>query len=166
LPPGRWLEPEGYLAMFAEAPKQRQALSCLIDPQGFAEVDRLASKFPETTVIIDHLGRIGVNGTIVNEDVEALCALAKHPKMMVKVGAFYALGKKTPPYLDLGPMIRRVVQAFGAERCMWETDCPFQVVKDTYTESLALIRDKLDFLTSDQKEWLLHRTAEQVLFYP
>jgi predicted TIM-barrel fold metal-dependent hydrolase len=86
--------------------------------------------------------------------------------MMVKVGAFYALGKKTPPYLDLGPMIRRVVQAFGEKRCMWETDCPFQVVKDTYTESLALIRDKLDFLNADQKEWLLHRTAEKVLFYP
>ena len=36
---------------------------------------------------------------------ERLCALAKHPKISVKVGAFYALGKKTPPYLDLIPLI-------------------------------------------------------------
>ncbi len=43
------------------------------------------------------------------------CALAKHPKVLVKVGAFYALGKKKPPYLDLGPMIQSVVKAFGAE---------------------------------------------------
>jgi predicted TIM-barrel fold metal-dependent hydrolase len=165
LPASKWLEPEGYLAMFAEAPKQRQALSCLINPDAFPEVDRMATRFPETTVIIDHLGRIGVNGTILNEEVEALCALARHPKMLVKVGAFYALGQKTPPYLDLAPLIKRVVQAFGADRCMWESDCPFQVVKDKYTDSLALIRDKLDFLTADQKEWLLYRTAEKELFY-
>ena len=30
---------------------------------------------------------------------------------------------------------------------MWETDCPFQVVDHRYIDSLALIRDRLDFLT-------------------
>jgi predicted TIM-barrel fold metal-dependent hydrolase len=164
LPPARWLEPPGYAAMFASAPKHGQALSCLINPDAFAEVDRMARRFPETTIIIDHLGRIGASGTIASEDVDALCALAKHPKVLVKVGAFYAFGKKTPPYLDLAPLIRRVVQAFGAGRCMWESDCPFQVVRDSYADSIALIRDRLDFLTTDQKESLLWRTAERVLF--
>jgi predicted TIM-barrel fold metal-dependent hydrolase len=164
LPPAKWLEPAGYLAMFAAAAKNGQALSCLINPDAFPEVDRMARRFPETTIIIDHLGRIGVSGTVASQEVDALCALAKHPKMMVKVGAFYALGKKTPPYLDLGPLIRRVVQAFGPERCMWESDCPFQVVKDSYADSIGLIKDKLDFLTPEQKDWLLWRTAERVLF--
>jgi predicted TIM-barrel fold metal-dependent hydrolase len=164
LPPARWLEPPGYSAMFAAATKHGQALSCLINPDAFAEVDRMARRFPETTIIIDHLGRIGASGTIASEDVDALCALAKHPKVLVKVGAFYAFGKKTPPYLDLAPLIRRVVQAFGAGRCMWESDCPFQVVRDSYADSIALIRDRLDFLTADQKESLLWRTAERVLF--
>jgi predicted TIM-barrel fold metal-dependent hydrolase len=163
-PPSRWLEPPGYEAMFAASAKHSLALSCLINPDAFAEVDRMARKFPEATVIIDHLGRIGVNGTIDPADVDALCTLAKHPKMFVKVGAFYALGKKVPPYLDLAPLIKRVVLAFGADRCMWESDCPFQVVRDSYTDSIALVRDKLDFLTDDQKDWLLRKTAERVLF--
>jgi len=166
LPPARWLEPAGYAAMFAAAAQTGQALSCLINPDAFPEVDRMCAKFPNTTVIIDHLGRIGVDGTIRAEDVDALCALAKHPKVQVKVGAFYALGKKTPPYLDLGPLIRSVVQAFGAKRCMWETDCPFQVDRDKYSDSVNLIRDRLDFLTQDDREWLLWRTAEQTLFRP
>ena len=76
-------------------------------------------------------------GTIKDADVEALCALAKHPKVYVKVGAFYALGQKKPPYTDLAPLIRAVVKAFGACRCMWESDCPFQVVKDRYVDSVA-----------------------------
>lgn len=166
LPPARWLEPAGYKAMFAQGAKSGQALSCLIDPDGFPEVDRMCAAFPETPVIIDHLGRIGVDGQIRAADVDALCALAKHPKVYVKVGAFYALGKKTPPYLDLGPMIERVVKAFGANRCMWETDCPFQVVNHKYDDSVALIRDRLDFLTADERAALLFRTAESLLFRP
>jgi predicted TIM-barrel fold metal-dependent hydrolase len=168
LPPARWLEPAGYEAMFATAAQSSQALSCLIGPDGFAEVDRMCGRFPNTTVIIDHLGRIGAgpDGAIFDDDVAALCALAKHPKILIKVGAFYALGKKTPPYLDLGPLIRRVIAAFGAKRCMWESDCPFQVVKDRYADSVALIRDRLDFLGKDDREWLLFRTAEQTLFRP
>jgi predicted TIM-barrel fold metal-dependent hydrolase len=166
LPPARWLEPKGCAAMFATAARTGQALSCLIGPDGFAEIARMCREFPETPVIIDHLGRIGAgpDGAIHDADVDALCALAKNSKVFVKVGAFYALGKKKPPYLDLGPLVRRVVAAFGSNRCMWESDCPFQVVRDRYSDSLALIRDQLDFLTRDDRDWLLIRTAERVLF--
>jgi predicted TIM-barrel fold metal-dependent hydrolase len=166
LPPSRWLEPPGYAAMFAEAAKTGQALNCLINPDAFAEVDRMCRAQPDSPIIIDHLGRIGGDGTIRDADVDALCALAKHPKVLVKVGAFYALGKKTPPYLDLAPLIRRVVRSFGPDRCMWESDCPFQVVRDRYVDSLALIRDRLDFLSKDDREWLLWKTAEKALFKP
>jgi len=165
-PPARWLEPDGYAAMFATAAQTGQALSCLIDPAGFPEVDRMCRRFPGTTVIIDHLGRVGAgpDGAIRDADVEALCALAKHRKVYVKVGAFYALGKKKPPYGDLAPLIQSVVQAFGARRCLWESDCPFQVVKDRYVDSLALVRDGLGFLSRDDRDWLLFRTSEQILF--
>jgi hypothetical protein len=47
---------------------------------------------------------------------------------------------------------------------MWESDCPFQIGKDRYTDSLSLVRDHLDFLTKADREWLLFRTAEQILF--
>lgn len=164
-PPATWLAPRGYAAMFAEAARSRVALSCLIDPDGLPEVDRLCAQFPDAPVIIDHLARIGVDGTIRPADVEALCGLAKHPKVLVKVGAFYALGRKTPPYDDLAPLIRKVVAAFGADRCLWESDCPFQVAKDRYADSLALIKDRIPELTADDRAWLLHRTAERWLFW-
>jgi predicted TIM-barrel fold metal-dependent hydrolase len=167
-PPARWLEPASYAAMFTTAAQTGQALSCLIDPDGFPEVDRMCRRFPDTRVIIDHLGRIGAgpDGAIRDPDVAALCDLAKHRNLHVKVGAFYALGKKTPPYRDLAPFIHRVVQAFGPRRCMWESDCPFQVVKHRYSDSVSLIRDHLDFLRKDDRDWLLFRTAEQTFFRP
>jgi predicted TIM-barrel fold metal-dependent hydrolase len=164
LPAARWLEPKGYDAMFATAAKTGQVLSCLLDPTCFPELDRMCKKYPDTNIIIDHIGRIGVDGTIREKDVQALRDLARHPRVFVKIGAFYALGKKTPPYLDLVPLIKSVVTTFGANRCMWESDCPFQVVHHRYAESLALIRDHLDFLTDDEKDALLRKTAETLLF--
>jgi predicted TIM-barrel fold metal-dependent hydrolase len=150
--------------MFAAGAKNNQAMSCLIEPDGLPEVDRMCRKYPDTPVVIDHLARIGLNGTVADKDVEALCGLAKHPRVMVKVGAFYALGKKQPPYTDLGPLIQKVVKAFGAKRCMWESDCPFQVVQGKYQDSIDLVRTKLDFLTDDDRDWLLRRTAAEFFF--
>ncbi len=164
LPPARWLEPAGYSRMFEAGAKNNQAMSCLIAPDALPELDRMCRKFPDTPVIIDHLCRIGLDGIIRDQDVDALCALAEHKGVLVKVGAFYALGKKRPPYTDLAPLIQRVVKAFGARRCMWESDCPFQVVEQKYQDSLDLVRKRLDFLTAADKEWMLRRTAEEFFF--
>ncbi len=165
LPPARWLEPPGYLKMFDAGARHNQAMSCLIDPDGLPELDRMCKKFPSTPVVIDHLCRVGGSATIADKEVDALCALAVHKRVMVKVGAFYALGRKKPPYTDLAPLIRRVVKAFGANRCMWESDCPHQVAEGhTYQDSLDLIRKRLDFLSDADKDWLLRRTAEEFFF--
>ncbi len=160
----RWLASEGYAKMFAAGAKNHQALSCLINPDALPDLGRMCKKFPDTPVIIDHLCRIGADGTIRDRDVDALCAMATHKRVLVKVGAFYALGKKEPPYTDLAPLIRKVVKAFGARRCMWESDCPFQVDRDKYSDSIDLVRKHLDFLTDDDRDRLLRRTAEDFFF--
>jgi predicted TIM-barrel fold metal-dependent hydrolase len=164
-PPAKWLEPTGYTAMFKAGAKNNQAMSCLIDPDALPELDRMCKAHPDTPVIIDHLARIGADGTVHDRDIDALCDMAKHKRVMVKVGAFYALGKKQAPYKDLRPMIQKVVKAFGANRCMWESDCPFQVEGGhTYADSIDLIKTGLPFLSDDDKEWLLRRTAGEFFF--
>ncbi len=48
---------------------------------------------------------------------------------------------------------------------MWATDCPFQAVGGrTYQDSINLIKHGLDFLSEDDKEWLLRKTAQWVFF--
>ena len=161
----KWLRPEGYKKMFAAGARNNQAIACLIGPDALPELDRLCKEFPDTPVIIDHLARIGADGAIRDEEVARLCAMAKHKRVMVKVGAFYALGKKQPPYTDLAPLIKQVVTAFGPQRCMWESDCPFQIQGEhTYQASIDLVLRRLDFLSEDDKNWLLRKTAENFFF--
>ena len=62
-------------------------------------------------------------------------------------------------------MIRRVLDAFGPERLMWASDAPYQVVAPhTYEDSIALIRDRIDFLSDGDRDQLLKQTAERVYF--
>ncbi len=162
-----WLHSASMHRMFQAGAALGMAMCCLIDPNALPALDRMCRDFPETPVVIDHLCRIGVSGVIDPNDVAALCGMARHKNVCVKVSAFYALGKKHAPYHDLAPLIHRVFDAFGPDRLMWATDCPFQVANGhNYQASIDLVRSGLDFLGAADKEWLLRKTAERVFFAP
>jgi len=163
--PDRWLDGEGMAAMWKCGAEEGLAMCPLINPEYLPAVDSLCARLPDTPVVVDHFARIGVDGRMRKADLDKLCRLARHKNAHVKVSAFYALGKKQAPYLDLGPMIRRVLDAFGPERLMWASDGPFQVLRGhTYRDSIELIRSRLDFLSETDREWLLRKTAERVFF--
>ena len=107
-----------------------------------------------------------VNTSGVDAAYDALCALARHQQVHVKTSAFYALGRKRPPYDDLADMVRRLRDAFGARRLMWATDCPYQAGEGHgYAASLALVRERLDFLSAEDRQAMLRDTATR-LFFP
>src|SRR5258708_1815022 len=164
MPVERWLDGDGLQAMFKIGADENLNMCCLIDPNALPALSKACQKFPDTPVVIDHLCRIGVSGTIEPAEVKSLCEMSRHKRVTVKVSAFYALGKKKPPYLDLAPMVRQVYEAFGPERLMWATDCPFQVVDHSYQQSIDLVLHGLDFLSAGDKEWILRKTAEKVFF--
>jgi predicted TIM-barrel fold metal-dependent hydrolase len=110
------------------------------------------------------MARIGKDGPIRESDTQMLCALSRHKQVKVKVSAFYALGEKKPPHSDLVPLIQHLFEAFGPQRLMWASDCPFQLNDETYEDSISVVRDRLSFLSPEDKDWLLWRTAEESFF--
>lgn len=160
-----WLDSPAMAAMWKCGADRGLAMCLLVDPQHLPAIDRMAGKYPATPVVIDHFARIGADGEIRPHDVDALCRTARNQNVHVKLSAFYALGGKQAPYLDLAPMIRRLLDAYGRERLMWASDCPFQVMKGhTYADSVALVRNRLDFLSDRDQEWLLRKTAAGLFF--
>jgi predicted TIM-barrel fold metal-dependent hydrolase len=164
-PVQKWLGSDGMAQMWKVGAAEGLAMCGLINPEALESMDQMCEKFPDTTVVIDHFGRVGIDGTIREADVASLCKLARHKNTHVKVSAYYALGKKAAPYADLGPMIRRLVDAYSPERLMWATDCPYQVQNGhTYRDSIELIRSQLEFLSPADRTCLLETTAERVFF--
>jgi predicted TIM-barrel fold metal-dependent hydrolase len=161
----KWISDEGMATLWKTARSEKLAVCALINPTDLPHIDALCAKFPGTTLVIDHFARIGVSGTIEEQQLKTLCGLARHPDVHVKTSAFYALGKKQAPYDDLIPMIRQVFDAFGPNRLMWASDCPFQVdAPHNYADSIALIRDRIGFLSETDKAAILRTTAERVYF--
>ncbi len=169
IPPRRgmhdWLDGPGMHAMWTAAAEERLAMCPLIDADDLPAVDRMCGAFPDTAVVIDHCARIGGDGQFRESDIQRLCNLARHRQVYVKLSAFYFLGAKQPPYTDVLPMIRRLVDSFGPQRLMWASDSPFQVEPPhTYEASLELIRDRLDSVSVSDRQWILQRTAASLFF--
>jgi len=164
-PVAAWIGSPGMAAMWEAAADEGLAICPLIGPEVLPEIGKMCARFPKTRVVIDHFARIGADGQIRDEQLDVLCRLASFPEVHVKTSAFYALGKKEPPYTDLAPMIRRVRDAFGAGRLMWASDCPYQVGPGhNYADAILLVREGLDFLDAEERAAILHDTAERVFF--
>jgi predicted TIM-barrel fold metal-dependent hydrolase len=163
--PAKYFAAQGIDEMWRVGAEDNLKMCLLINPNALPIVDKLCERFPDTPVVIDHFARIGADGKISDGDVVSLCRLAKHKNTHVKVSAFYALGKKSSPYVDLQPMIRLLVESYGAQRLMWASDCPFQVQEGhTYRDSIDLILKRSDFLKPEERTQILTKTAEKVFF--
>lgn len=160
-----WLDSRGMNALWQCGASDQMAICPLIDAEDLSAIESNCRRFPDTRVVIDHFAGIGSDGSFREADLRSLCGLAQHKQTFVKLSAFYFLGKKRPPYADLTPMIRRLLDAFGPERLMWGSDSPFQLQPpNTYQASLEFVRDQLDFINPGDKQWLLHQTAANVFF--
>lgn len=160
-----WQQSEGIKQMWTAGAEQGLAMCLLADPDALPAVQRMCQAFPKTPVVIDHFARIGMRGPVDFEFLTHLTDLARWPTVHVKVSAFYALGKKAPPYTDLEPMIRLLRDAYGAERLMWASDGPFQLAEGQgYAPSLALVRDRCRFLSTVDRDAILSGTASRLFF--
>ncbi len=134
----------------------------LFHPQ-IGELTDLARAFPDTRIVLDHCGGpIGV-GSYANRRQEifpvwqaSIREIAKCPKVVVKLGglAMRLLGydfheRPTPPSSEDAaaawrPYIESCIEAFGPERCMFESNfppdkgqCSYQVIFNAFKRLAA-----------------------------
>jgi len=164
--PELWLDSPGMTEMWKTGAETKQAMCCLINAQQLPGIDVLCERYPDSPVVIDHFARIGVDGQMREDDIKLLARLARHKLTSVKISAYYALGQKQPPHLELIPMIKRLYETFGPQRLMWASDSPYQIQGvNNYKASISLVKDHLDFVSAEDRQWLLRKTAERVFFF-
>jgi predicted TIM-barrel fold metal-dependent hydrolase len=160
--PPKWLEAPGMVTLWEHAATLGVAICPLVTADFLPTLDAMCAKHPDTTCVVDHFGHIDNDKP---ETVAALTRLARHRSVFVKVSAFYKFADRKPPYDDLAPMIRKVLDAFGPERLMWASDCPYQLdAGNTYADAIDLIRSGLDGLSDNDRRAILRDTAARVFF--
>lgn len=122
------------------------------------DVDQLASRYPDLTIVIDHMADCPSDQP---QQLEKLIALKRYPNLFVKISHAWSLSKQPYPYLDVQAQMKRLYDVFGPQRLMWGTDWPISEAHTTYAKTLTLIRDDVKFLKAEDKRWVLSRTVEQ-----
>ncbi len=124
-----------------------------------ADFARIAERHPQLALIIDHMG---LSLDIAKADkraeaIEATVALAKFANVSVKLSSAPAYSLEPYPYRDMAPFIRRCFDAFGPQRCFWGTDMTNSFSKATYRQRVTHFTEGLDFLSEDDKDWVMGR---------
>jgi L-fuconolactonase len=109
-----------------------------------AEVADLAAAFPNTQIVLNHVGSPILGGPYAEDRAKVfadwqagMTALAKHPNVSVKLGALpirlpgAGASKDNPPSSEevaaaWRPWLETSIALFGAERCMFESNFPVQ----------------------------------------
>ena len=123
------------------------------------DVGALIDRFPDLTLVIDHMADCPVDQPA---ELEKLIALRRHPKTFVKISHTWSLSRQPYPYLDAQEHVKRLYHAFGPQRLMWATDWPLVEQTASYAQALSVVRDDMKFLNAEDKRWILSRTIERV----
>jgi len=90
-------------------------------------------------VVIDHMGRPDVRNPLKGPDFQRFTALmARNPNIHVKVSCPERLTHQGPPYDDVVPFARHLVEAFPT-RVLWGTDWPHPNMKSHMPDDGALV---------------------------
>lgn len=136
-------------------------------------LDRIAREHEGLTLIVDHFGLVAppfYNDWLVKDPhpfhkLPNLLALAKYPKVAVKFGGVPRLSAERFPYADTWPYLHQVIDAFGADRCMFASDWTVCRDRGTYAEAVFYLRDT-DELSAGEKEQILGASARRLLRWP
>lgn len=91
----------------------------------------------------------------------ALLRLARFPQVYVKASAFFRVSKQAPPYQDAAPALRRLLDTFGAQRCMWGTDAPWVNEQCGYSAAWELA-EAWGTVREDEMGWLMGGTVDSL----
>ncbi len=94
------------------------------------EGDQLLSLLPliegsPVRLLFDHCGRPDVDRGIEQPAFQALLALGRAGRGIVKLSGYAKFSRRPPLYADAEMYVRALIDAFTIDRCVWGSDWPF-----------------------------------------
>ena len=130
-----------------------------------AQAAQLASRNPNTQLVIDHLGLQQPfeppPPTQPFAELPRVLALAAHSNIAIKISGACTLSHEAFPYKDIWDPLARIFDAFGFNRCMWGTDWTRAVALLTYREGVEAFR-VTDRLSESDRAALMGDTLARV----
>jgi predicted TIM-barrel fold metal-dependent hydrolase len=159
-----WLS-DGTADWFWPAAEKAGLPVMFLAPGRVATFAPIAERHPGLPLIIDHMG---VNAVIAKEKrvpevIGQAVALAKYPNVSIKMSNIASMTLEPYPFRDMTEHLRRVFDAYGPRRCYWGTDLTQTFAKATYRQRVTHFTEALDFLSEEDKDWVMGRAIQERL---
>lgn len=130
----------------------------------------VAKRYPELKIILPHLGisRMWDINEHKNYDSlkKTLSILELNQNVWFDMSGIPMMVDEFDeyPYPTISKVMKVVKEEGAIDRVMWGTDMPTVLKTSTYKQNLTMITEHCDFLTDDEMENLLGKTAQKVWF--
>ena len=118
----------------------------------------LAKTYPNTQLVIDHLGLeqpfIPPPPEDPFSDIGQVIEFSKFDNVAIKISGACTLSQRPFPYDDIWEPLERIFKAFGFERCMWGTDWTRAVELLTYEQGVESFR-LTDSISDNERNMLM-----------
>ena len=126
------------------------------------ELVELSAACPETTIVLDHLGKPRSAAVGWTPWREALRRLAGHDNVVCKLsGLATEIDADTPRPLVIA-LLREAIDVFGSERCLYGGDWPVMTLATSYGNWLDLVREALTAYPPAVADAVLRTNAQRV----
>jgi L-fuconolactonase len=137
-PDPRWLTRPEVLRGIRAVGEAGLAYDLLVRTRELPAALEAALALPEVRFVVDHLAKPPIRTGVTVAWAEALAPLSELPNVFCKLSG---LVTEANPGDDLAPFVRRGIEWFGAERCLFGSDWPVCLLAASYEEVFATIRD-------------------------
>ena len=156
---GDWIRGPLMAPLWKRCAELKVPMTILASGQRMRDLVPLIEQNPDLTVVIDHMADIPPDQPA---QLEPLLALARYPRVYVKISHVPRLSKQPYPHADAFDMVKRVYDRFGAKRLMWGTDWPISLNELPYDRMVALYRDNLGFMSAADRQQILSKTVQDI----
>jgi L-fuconolactonase len=133
------------------------------------QVTGLASRNPDTVLVVDHVGiQQPFHPPAPPEpwaNLPKVLALAAHPNVRIKISGACTLSHDPYPYNDIWEPVLKIVDTFGIDRGMWGTDWTRATELLTFKQGVDSFRDS-SRLSDGDKAKLMGGTLKKVYSWP
>jgi L-fuconolactonase len=160
----RWLEDDTLNAFWAGCERLGIPVMALT-PATAGKLEPVAAAHPGLTLVMDHMAAdLSAKGDAAFATIDQLLALAKYPRVYVKVSSAPCFSNQPYPFADIAGYLRRIYDAFGPRRLLWGAD--YSRLTSTYSECVEHFRSGLDFLSEEDSRWILGASLAEALSWP
>jgi len=147
---------DGTMDWLWPAAERAQIPIALLAGEFLPVVARVAERYPDLKLAVDHLGRTGrVQDAPAFANLPELLALARYPNVAVKATGAPSYSSKPYPYRNIQPYLHQIYDAFGPDRMFWGTD--ITRMPCSWRQCLTLFTEELPWLSEQDKELIMGR---------